>query len=366
MIDGCIHHHWGSPMDLVAYMPKGWQEYIGRPGLLPNGGGMVPLIPGFPYHNPFGDKRGELDRSLPGIARAVLCYDTLMQAPAEPNPYMALEVVRAANRWTAERWLDQDDRLRALILAPNQQPDAAAAEVRAVGRDERFVGVLMGSNGLSKPFGHPLYHPIYAAAAEMGLPVILRAGGDASPDVLSTTAAGGLPSYYSEYRALAAQPLMTHVTSFIVQGVFEKYPSLRLGIVGAGATWITSLLWRFDMDYKALRREVPWLTRLPSEYFRDHVRVCTYPLDLTPADETLVRMLEAVGGLEDVLYYGSGQPNWDADEPDTILRRLPPAWHDKVMRQNAEALFARTGRVAAPAATSTIEVGEMPETGRRD
>jgi len=363
--DGCIHHHWKSPLDVVAYMSKGWQEYFGRPGLLPDGGGMVPIVSGFPYHNPFGDKLGELDRTLPGIARAVLCHDAAMQAPALPNPYMALEVVRAVNRWTRERWLDQDERMRALILAPNQLPAEAAAEIRDLGRDERFAGVLMGSNGLSKPFGHPLYHPIYEAAAEMGLPVILHTGSDATPDVLTTTTAGGLPGLYSEYRALIAQPLMAHVVSFITQGVFVKYPRLRLGIVGAGVTWITALLWRFDMDYKTLRRETPWVTRLPSEYFRENVRVCTYPLDLTPTDEKLARLLAAVGGLEDVLYYGSGQPNWDADGPDAILCRLAPAWHEKVMYQNADTLFSRTGRGAATAATPTIAVGTMPETGGR-
>jgi predicted TIM-barrel fold metal-dependent hydrolase len=81
------------------------------------------------------------------------------------------------------------------------------------------------------------------------LPIVVHFGGD-SPDQLG----GGLPKTYAEYRVLAAQPVMSHLLTCIGQGVFVKYPNLRMLIAGVGAAWVPWMLWRFDANYKAMRR----------------------------------------------------------------------------------------------------------------
>jgi uncharacterized protein len=384
VIDCCVHHRWLNQSELSQYMSEGWQEFLGKPNSLPGGVGAIPAIPGFPFRNPIGDKLAEaypdgvpvagsdyetMRRRLlepSRVERVILSYDDGINAAAVPNQYLANEICRAANDWCVDRWLSgRDERFYGLVLAPNATPDLAAAEIRRVGRHPRMAGVLMGGNGGGKVFGHSYYHPIYAAALELDLPVVVHVGGDAAADATTLTAGAGQPLTFSEYSVLSAGPLMTHLVSLIVQGVFEKFPGLRVLIAGGGTGWLPALLWRLDTNWKGHRREVPWVRRLPSEYLRENVRLTTWPLDRPKEPESLVRSLEAFGDPADLLCYASGWPDWNADPVDEVARLLPAAWHDRVFHANAERLFRWDGGVAARPEPE-VAVGTMVATGRAD
>jgi predicted TIM-barrel fold metal-dependent hydrolase len=131
--------------------------------------------------------------------------------------------------------------------------------------------------------------------------------------------------------------------------VFEKFPPLKLVLIEGGSAWIPSLMWRFDTEFKGLRREVPWLQRLPSEYFAEHVWVTTQPLEIAPKRENVVELLHSMG-LEDRLVYSSDYPHWDADEIEYLSTRLPAEWHARVFVDNACALYGwKSADLARPA-----------------
>lgn len=67
--------------------------------------------------------------------------------------------------------------------------------------------------------------------------------------------------------------------SLVAEGVFVRFPNLMVASIEAGFTWLPPLMWRFDKDWKGLRREVPWVDRPPSEVMRDHARMTIAPLD---------------------------------------------------------------------------------------
>jgi predicted TIM-barrel fold metal-dependent hydrolase len=152
----------------------------------------------------------------------------------------------------------------------------------------------------------------------------------------NTTAqnAGGIPNTRFEFHALSMQASLFHLGSFIVHGVFEKFPRLNLVLVENGIAWLPWMLWTLDDAYADLRRESPWVKRLPSEYLREHLTLSTQPLEQTGRKEQLTELLEATGGVEDMLLFAADYPHWDTDDPAYIARRLPAAWGRKVFYEN--------------------------------
>lgn len=351
IVDVDVHHYWRSNDDIIRHLPKQWRDLAAgafgnrirmetarSPALLPIHGGFRLEtykpdggMPGSTYEQ-LRDQHLEPHR----IDRAVLTY-MVGQYNALPNPYFANAVVGAINDWNQETWLSHPDRrIWSMMLVPTQMPETGAAEIRRVGRHQRVVAALLSWNSLGKPLGHPAYHPIYEAAAELDLPIALHVNGNEFAALsLSQVNAAGLPATFLDLHMTYWQAMMHHVASFVVHGVFDKYPNLRLHCNECSVGWIPWLMWTLDDNYRLLRHESPTLRRLPSEYIREHVTFATQPFDGSPRPAQLIEVLEAAGGMEDLLLYSSDFPHYDADEPSFVSGRLPESWHRKVFHDNA-------------------------------
>lgn len=357
VIDACLFHEWSSTLTLTPYMEPAWSELVTRKG---DRGGPLRLATNWIYRNPMhgnkaaaaypvkgvpGSDRGML-ANRPG-ERLVLGYDDGLLTTGFAYHYLAREAVRAANDWTIDEWLNKEPRCYGLVLVSTGMPDEAAAEIRRVGKHERMVGVALGANGLGLPFGHPAYFPIYEAAAELELPLVIQVGSDAMTDMVVPPVAGGLPSTYAEFKVLGGQPSMTHAVSFITEGVFDRHPNLRVLMVGTGIAWLPGYLWRLDWWWKTNRLEAPWMQMPASEYFLRHVRISTYGFEWPREPDRLIRALRTIPGVEDLMLYASGWPNADFEDPDGIAARLPMDWREKVMGGNAMAFFRWPDAAAA-------------------
>ena len=112
------------------------------------------------------------------------------------------------------------------------------------------------------PWGHKNNHAMFAAARAGWLQVGLHAWGRAGK---APTPSGFTTTYLEDY--LGNQPIaQAQVLSFVSEGVFERFPDLRVMVTECGFAWLPPLLWRFDKDWKGVWREVPWVKRRPSEY----------------------------------------------------------------------------------------------------
>jgi predicted TIM-barrel fold metal-dependent hydrolase len=127
--------------------------------------------------------------------------------------------------------------------------------------------------------------------------------------------------------------------SLVCHGVFEKYPGLRVAVLETGTLWLPEVFWRLDANWKALRAEVPWVKRLPSELIREHMIFGSQPLEEPRKLRQLHQVLEAIDGLEDMLVLCTDYPHWDFDAPDLVLARLPASWREKVGSENARRFY---------------------------
>lgn len=93
-------------------------------------------------------------------------------------------------------------------------------------------------------------------------------------------------------------------------------------------------MWRLDKNWKALRDELPWLKRAPSEYIVDHIRFTTQPM-VEPKKRSHLEAMCDIISAERTLMFSTDYPHWDFDDPSRALRGLPENVRARVFAQNA-------------------------------
>lgn len=327
---------------IKSHMPSSWRDWLrigeripnGNPTELPESQYFLPgpaLKRASDGHDPRADLRDYLDRNH--IQRAIFNPGAATSVAGLASPLLAADTASAVNDWTAEDWLSVDERLLGSIVIATHDPPRAAAEIRRAGANERMVHVVVAYP--PRLLGDRLFHPIYDAASELGLPVVLQSGGDFSGSNPGLTAMGNPASLMEAFVAweYAAQP---HLISLILNGVFERFPRLRVVLNGFGAAWLPSVLWRLDHEYDAGRVPAPVsLERRPSEYMREHIRLTTAQLELPDDPSALAGLLSSVGA-ERLLVFASGQLRGEPETDLQTLAALPPDWHEQLHRTAAE------------------------------
>jgi predicted TIM-barrel fold metal-dependent hydrolase len=230
-------------------------------------------------------------------------------------------------------------RLKAVAMVPRQDPAAAAAEARRAVEELGMVGVFARPNVVD---GHTLddehYDPLYAAIAELGVPLGLHEGGRA----------GHLQAGADRFTDLEMQHICTHpleqmcaAVSLIYGGVLDRFPSLEIVFLEAGCGWVPFWLERMDEHHdNALARRFGGNRRRqlrPSEYFR---RQC---YESANADETyLAHVADQVG--DDRIVFSSDYPHPDAPFPTAVseflaLTDLSEDRKRKILWENSARLY---------------------------
>ncbi|MCW0214300.1 MAG: amidohydrolase family protein [Pseudonocardia sp.] len=343
VVDCDVHNAVPRLSALFPFLPDSWVDYCRETGVE----GFDPAFypPGAPLSARPGSRVGDgPPGSDPDVVRAHVLDATgarwavlncLYAVHALHNPDWAASMAGALNEWQAVHWLAADPRFRASIVVSLRDPHAAAEEIgRRAGNG--FVQVLLPASAPA-PLGQRSFWPVYAAAEAAGVPVAVHPGvGGANP--LSPV---GWPAHHVEDYAGAALTLQSQLTSLVAEGVFAAYPGLRVVLLESGVTWLPSLMWRFDKNWKALRREVPWVDRPPSQVIREHVLLSTTPLDAPPAlDRAWVdRFLTQLGTVRMLLHAGD-YPHWHhGTAPAALLEQLSPAERELVLGGNATRLY---------------------------
>ena len=248
---------------------------------------------------------------------------------------LAAAFARALNDWIVKEWLDREPRLRASIVLPIQNTEYAVDEIERCAKDKRFVQVLVLAMG-EMPLGRRHYWPIYAAAERHGLPIGIHAGSSYKHPVTSL----GWPSYYIEDYVSQSQGFQSQVASLICEGVFAKYPKLKVVLMESGVMWLPAFLWRFSKFWRGLRTEVPWVDRSPAEVVREHFRLTIQPLDAPDDPGQVERAIEHLRS-DDMLLYASDFPHWQFDGDDPMPPGIPVALREKIRTTNPLATYDR-------------------------
>lgn len=341
IVDCDVHPAPRSPEEIKRYMPMPWRDLYREDGR------------GF-FNNPVHAARLDStpsDGAPPGSDPDFLCKQLVeeygvayvMLLPRafcnlHPNPDFGAAIAAAFNDWLAETWLDKYNRsgvFKGSITVAHQDPQAAAREIERWADHPHFVQVMTDS-GARAPFGQRQYYPIYEACERHDLPFVIHPGTDGMG--VNIQPGPGYPTHYIEWHTCLSLGFQAHLVSFITEGVFERFPRFRVVLAEGGVSWLPALMWRLDAEWKALRSEVPWVTKAPSEYLADHVRLTSQPLERPASDKHLLNVFEAMDA-EHVLMFASDYPHWDFDSPTHAFPKLPEETRERIFSENARQFY---------------------------
>jgi predicted TIM-barrel fold metal-dependent hydrolase len=240
---------------------------------------------------------------------------------------------QAMNDWQVDCWTSREPRLKGAINVLTDDPLGAVAEIRRCAGNRDFRSVQMATR-TNEPLGRRRYWPIFEAAAQHDLPLGLHNNGMPGHAVTG----GGAPSYYFEEHQAVGMTMAAMVTSLVMEGVFERFPDLRVVVIEGGFGWVPSLTWRLDRHWEVLRSEVPHLKHPPSVYIKRNIWFTTQPVEEPEHPEDLRHVLDWIGW--DRLLFSSDYPHWDSDDPRYAFKiPMSEAERRMIFAENARAVF---------------------------
>ena len=194
------------------------------------------------------------------------------------------------NSWAVRMSKIDANRLRVVpYLAPVENVDALMTQAEAlVSTGVRALHLSHGTPPGGRSPGHPELDPFWDLLASNGVVCVTHLFGESQ--FMASSAWVDAPAFKPgkvQSHEIGLEPysfatLHLAVSNFLAAmtlgGVFERHPNLRLGVIELGAGWLGPVADNLDMwarDMYAARLK-PFISQLPSEYFRDNVRVTPF------------------------------------------------------------------------------------------
>jgi predicted TIM-barrel fold metal-dependent hydrolase len=291
--------------------------------------GLLNATPGMLYQDVFGriPHQQRLGEAVPGgrthaqvtlVQRAMdsMGIDYMVVFPTPMlvlgmHPQVEMEVVigNAFNKWLTEEILPQDPRIKAMLYLPFNHPEESLKAVETYADNPSVIGFSVTSTRF-RAVNHDSYMPLYSAIQATGKPLSFHSGfhwGDQSMQQCNR--------FISMHAISFVYYNIIHMTNWIMNGLPERFPKLKLVWIESGLAWIPFLMQRLDSEYMMRSSEAPLLKRRPSEYMAE-MYYSSQPLERSNLDltEATFKAMKA----ETQLLFSSDWPHWDFDLPNSI------------------------------------------------
>jgi predicted TIM-barrel fold metal-dependent hydrolase len=270
-----------------------------------------------------------------GIDRQIL-YPTmgLLWEGGVESPLVADALCRAYNTWAFEITASQKNRLFPAAHISLRDPQLAVKELRRIaglGCKTLFVPA-MPINGRS--FGHPDFDPVWATIQDLDLSVGIHLVGhrhytgsqwyqDRDPGFMFVT------------MNVIQDPRMA-LTTMVYDGVFERFPKLRVATIEAMAGWVGEWIERLNYRFKYMKH-TSQMKKPASEYFAQNIWI-----NGDPEEQMFPIMVQFAG--DERFFVGSDYPHAEGfiepmKKARKLLSGLPTTSVDKILGANAQRFF---------------------------
>lgn len=247
---------------------------------------------------------------------------------------------RAYNSWLYDFQAPDRERIITACHLHLKDPDEALRELKRC-LDLGFKAVFLPPERPGgKPLTHPDFAPIWRELEETGVPAVMhlvvRLKGLRGSSASQWYETGEAPRQFS-FALGAPMQIIPAVCAIVTDGLFDRFPRLKVLCVEAGAGWAAYVMDRLDAKYRHFGFETPLELGRPSDYFRRNLWFCA-----EPEERTIDAMLDLVG--EERILWGSDFPHVDScmEAPEQIrasVSGLSDARRRAVLGENARQLF---------------------------
>ena len=246
-----------------------------------------------------------------GIDVVLLFPTPMLTLGLTPRAEVEVALSRAYNAWLCDKVLMAEPRIRSTLYLPINDPEASYKMVKDFAGRKGVVGFTIVSPHYKAIYDNS-YMKTYALIEEAGLPLVFHGayawGGDQSLSLCNK---------FIAVHALGFTWFnILHMTNWLVNGLPERFPKLKVCWVESGLAWVPFLMQRLDNEWMMRSSEVPLLKRRPSDYMRE-MYYSTQPMEMVNNKEALELTFKMINA-ETQLMYSSDYPHWDMDLPSTI------------------------------------------------
>jgi uncharacterized protein len=258
--------------------------------------------------------------------------------------------IRAHNRAMAE-FCKGDERLIAVGQLSLADPQRCVEEMKEGVRLGCGTFWVPGQPVGDKSPGHPDFDTVWQSFCDLGIPFMLHVGPN-SPTKLAayenngkpkpkdiTGAEGGENLRIRDFMLLSVGP-QQFLTALVFDGVFERFPKLRGGVIELGAGWVPEYLRTLDLSQKIFKRtdeSVAALSMRASDYIRRAVKFTPFP------GEDAGRMIADAGA--ELFLFSSDYPHPEGtDDPigrfERTFKNVSEADKEKFYYSNFQEMMA--------------------------
>jgi predicted TIM-barrel fold metal-dependent hydrolase len=239
------------------------------------------------------------------------------------------------NEWIAEFCKSEPGRFAGLACLSGTSPQVASRQLRRAA-EIGLRGAELDVSSVVEPVYHRDWDPLWAAAAECGMPISFHTLGlpwrhpkEADWETYRWVRSGVL---FTLFQLSGAEFL----ASIVFSGACDRYPDFKFVLGECGIGWIPYVLWRMDQEYENFSSQIG-LSMKPSEFWARQ----GYS---TFQDEALSEEVIGIVGADNIIW-GSDYPHPDGIWPDSreIVERnlghLDEAVLAKLVYENAARLY---------------------------
>ncbi len=251
----------------------------------------------------------------------------------------AAALARGYNRWLADYSADSGGRILGAAPLPIQDVDLALAELDHCYDTLGIKSFWVRPNPVNgRVLGDRAYDPLYAALQERDAPLSLHEGMGA---IMPTAGADRFHTWTELHSCCHPMEQQMAMLSMMLQGVFDRFPRLRVAFMESGCSWAPAWIHRMDEHVELTGwHDFPDLELKPSEYFS---RNCFISCD--PDEDLLWTVVETLG--DDNVLFATDFPHPDAKYPHAVdsfldLPRVSRGSKEKILWDNAARFYGAT------------------------